>query len=262
MSNLIHPTAIIDPSAKLGENVKIGANVIIGQDVILKDNVEIKPFSTLEFCEIGKNTLVSSNSTIGSEPQDLGYKNERSKVIIGENCQIREQVTIHRSAKDGGITKVGNSCLLMVSSHVAHDCTLEDNVIMANVSMAAGHVYIEKNAFIGGLSACHQGVRIGQMAIMSGYSAIRKDIPPYAKTEADIDVLAGINTIGLKRAGLSVQERKNIKNAYKIIFYSGLNVSQGIAKVKDEIGLDNQYINYLVSFIENSKKGVLTPKRK
>ncbi len=261
MTSLIHPTAIIDSSAQIGENVKIGPNVFIGENVIIHDNVEIKPFSYLEFCEIGKNTIIHNGVSIGTPPQDLGYKNEPSKAVVGENCQIREQVTIHRSAKENGVTTVGNDCLLMAASHVAHDCKVGDKVIMANVAILGGHVTVERGAFIGGVSAVHQGVRVGEMCIMSGYSATRRDVPPYSKTDADMGILSGLNIIGLRRNGLSAEERAEIKQAYKYIWYSHLNRSQGVAKAKENCNMENKYVKHLIEFIETSTKGVITTRK-
>ena len=166
----IHPSAVIHPSAQIADGVIIGPNVVIGENVKIGKGTRIIANAYIEFSEIGENCTISPFSTIGSEPQDLGYKGEPTKVIIGDGTIIKENVTIHRGAPSGdGTTRIGNKCLLMVGSHIAHNCVLEDQVILANLVTLGGHVHVGFGAFIGGMSVFHQNIRIGQMAKIDEY---------------------------------------------------------------------------------------------
>ncbi len=255
MKTQIYPNAVIHPTAEIADGVTIHPYAVIGPDVKIAQGAEIFPHAYLEYCEIGRNTVISSGAVIGTAPQDLTYKNEKTGVIIGDNCQIREHVTVNRASGEGNITKVGNNCLLMIGSHVAHNCKLGDNVIIANLVLLAGHVTVEDYAFIGGTVVIHQHVRIGEMTIMGGFSGTRQDIPPYAKTDGRPARIIGINTVGLRRRGLNQEERTNLKKAFNLIWFSDLNTKQAVEEVKNTIPT-NKYIEHLVSFIEESKRGV------
>lgn len=256
MTNLIHPSAIIDSTAEVAENVKIGAYAVIGPNVKLGSGVEIFPQAYLEHCEIGENSVISSGAVVGTPPQDLGYKGELTRVIIGQSTHIREHATVNRATGEGNTTKVGDNCLLMIGSHVAHNCTLGDNVILANVVSLGGHVTVENFAFIGGTVVVHQNVKIGEMAFIGGFSGTRQDVPPYAKAEGRPVGILGINSIGLRRRGLTLEERTNVKKAYNLIWYSDLNTKQAIEKVKEEIPM-NKYVQHLIDFVQESKRGVV-----
>ncbi len=256
MSNKIHPTAIINPNAKIGDDVEIGAFSVIGEDVTLEKGVVIKPNVHIEYSHIGENTVIFAGSVIGTEPQDLGYKGEPTGVIIGKNCQIREYVTVNRAAKEG-YTKVGDNCLLMTGSHVGHNGILENDVILANQVILGGYVLVEQGAFLGGIIVIHQNCRIGRMAIVSGFSGTRQDIPPYAKADGRPAVIAGMNTVGMKRKGLSQSDRDLIKEAYKILFHSGLNTSQALEKIVEELDCKNEYLRHLIEFIKGSSRGII-----
>ena len=254
---MIHNTAIIAPDAIIGEGCNIGANVIIGENVKLGNNVTIMPNAYLEHCEIGSGTVISPFASIGTAPQDLGYKNEPTKAYIGENCIIKEYATVNRGAVgDGDCTKVGNRCMLMTSSHVAHNCVLEDEVIMANLATLGGHCRVGKGAFIGGMSVFHQNVRIGEMCIISGFSASRQDIPPYCKCDGRPPMVHGINAIGLKRRGFSIEERANLKRAFKILDSAEYTTTRALEVIETTLPQD-KYIKNLVEFIKTSKRGVM-----
>ena len=254
---MIDKTAMISPDAIIGENCKIGAYAIIGEDVKLGDNVTIMPHAYLEHCEIGSGTIISPFASIGTAPQDLGYKNEPTKAYIGENCIIKEYATVNRGAVgDGDCTRVGNRCMLMTSSHVAHNCVLEDEVIMANLATIGGHCRIGKGAFIGGMSVFHQNVRIGEMCIVSGFSASRKDIPPYCKADGRPPYVHGINSVGLKRRGFSVEERTNLKHAFKI-FDSGEYTATQACEIIEKTLPQDEHLKKLVDFVRTSKRGVM-----
>lgn len=253
---MIHNTAIIHKSAQIAEDVEIGPNVIIGENVILKSGVKIIANAYLEFCEIGENTSISPFATIGTAPQDLGYKNEPTKVVVGKNCLIKENVTINRGAACGDMTTtVGDKCLLMVGSHVAHNCKLGDEVILANLVTLGGHVHVGFGAFIGGMGVYHQNIRIGEMCIISGFSAARQDILPYSKSDGCPAAANGLNVVALKRRGVSQEDRAIMNEAYKLLVSPEYNTSQAIAKIKAECKI-NKYVEKMIEFIESSKRGV------
>ena len=177
---MIDKTAIIHPSAKIADDAIIGPYVVIGENVTIGHRTRVISNAHIEFAEIGDDCTISPFATIGSEPQDLGYKGEPTKVVIGDGTIIKENVTVHRGAACGDFTtRIGKKCLLMVGSHVAHNCVLEDQVILANLVTLGGHVHVGFGAFVGGMSVFHQNIRIGDMAIISGFSASRQDILPY-----------------------------------------------------------------------------------
>ena len=252
----IHPSAVIDSSAIIPESVFIGPNVVIGKDVVLGENVQVVANAYLECCEIGDNTVISPFASIGTPPQDISYKNEPTKTVIGKNCLIKEYVTVNRASGEGNVTRVGNKCLLMASSHVAHNCELEDEVILANLATLGGHVKVGFGAFIGGMSVFHQNVRIGEMCIISGFSASRMDILPYCKGDGRPPVPHGINVIGLKRRGITLEERTNLKRAFKIIQSGDYTVLKAADVIEDTLPQD-KYTKNLVEFIRTSKRGVV-----
>lgn len=252
----IHNTAIIHQSAQIADGVIIGPNVVIGENVKIDNGVKIIANAYLEHCEIGEGTVISPFASIGTAPQDLGYKNEPTKVIVGKNCLIKENVTINRAANTGDLTtRVGNKCLLMVGSHVAHNCQLEDEVILANLVTLGGHVHVGFGAFIGGMSVFHQNIRIGELAIISGFSAARQDILPYSKGEGRPPVPRGLNVVALKRRGVSQEERTIANEAFKLLIADDLNTSQAIEKIKNELP-SNKYAERMIEFVQTSKRGV------
>ena len=258
----IHPSAVIHPTAEISEGVIIGPNVVIGEGVKIGKDTRIIANAYIEYAEIGERCTVSPFSTIGSEPQDLGYKGESTKVVIGDDTIIKENVTIHRGAACGDFTtRIGNKCLLMVGSHVAHNCVLADQVILANLVTLGGHVHVGFGAFVGGMSVFHQNIRIGDMAIISGFSASRQDILPYSKGEGRPPVPRGLNVVALKRRGVSQEVRNNMNLAFKYLISKELNTTQAIEKIKAEIPM-NEYIEKMIEFIQSSKRGVLLKSHK
>lgn len=258
----IHNTAIIHKSAQIADGVEIGPNVVIGENVVLASGVKILANAYLEHCEIGENTIINPFASIGTAPQDLGYKNEPTKVIVGSNCLIKENVTINRAANSGDLTtRIGNKCLLMVGAHVAHNCQLEDEVILANLVTLGGHVHVGFGAFVGGMSVFHQNIRIGTMSIISGFSAARQDILPYSKGEGRPPYPCGTNAIALKRRGVSPEERTAINEAFKLLISDDYNTTQAIEIIKKDIKM-NSYIETMIEFIQSSKRGVTLKSRK
>jgi len=252
---MIHTSAVIDESTIIGKNVEIGPFVVIGKNVKLGDNVKILAHAYLEYCEIGEGTKIEPFATIGTAPQDLGYKGQETKAIIGKNCWIKEYVTIHRGAEEGTATIIGDKCLLMVGTHVAHNCILGDEVIMANLATIGGHVHVGFGAFLGGQCVFHQNVRIGEMAIISGASAARMDILPYTKSEGIPCIPHGINAIGLRRRGISKNDRDALHKAVRLLTSDNYNTSQALEIIDKEVE-QNEYVKKLVEFVKTSKRGV------
>ncbi len=253
----IHSSAIIHETAIIPDDVEIGPNVVIGENVKLESGVKILANAYLEFCEIGEGTVINPFASIGTAPQDLGYKGEPTKVVVGKNCLIKENVTINRAANCGDLTTtVGDKCLLMVGSHVAHNCKLENEVILANLVTLGGHVHVGFGAFIGGMSVFHQNLRIGDLAIVSGFSAARQDILPYAKADGRPAYPCGLNVVGMKRRGISQEDRTIANNAFKILMSEDLNTTQAIEKIQAELPA-NKCVEKMIEFIKTSKRGVM-----
>jgi len=260
---MINSTAVIHKTAQIADDVEIGPNVIIGENVKLGSGVKIISSAHLEFCEIGDNTIIHPFATIGTTPQDLGYKKEPTKVIVGKNCLIRENVTINRASGEGNTTIVGNQCMLMTGAHVAHNCKLEDEVILANLATLGGYVQVGYGAFIGGMGAYHQNIRIGELAIISGFAGARQDILPYTKSASGCPAYpVGINIIALRRRGFSQEDRTVINEAFKLLISPKYNTSQAIEQIKKTL-VFSKYVEKMIEFIQTSKRGVtLKPHRK
>ena len=253
---MIDKTAIVHSSAKIADDAIIGPNVVIGENVIIGSKTRVIANAYIEHAEIGERCTISPFATIGSEPQDLGYKGEPTKVVIGDDTIIKENVTIHRGAACGdNTTRIGNKCLLMVGSHVAHNCVLEDQVILANLVTLGGHVHVGFGAFVGGMSVFHQNIRIGKMAIVSGFSAARQDILPYSKGEGRPPIPSGLNVVALKRRGFSQEDRTAANEAFKLLISKEYNTTQAIEKIRAEIP-SNQLIEDMIEFVKTSKRGV------
>ncbi len=256
----IHPTVIIHPTAEIHPSVKIGPYSIIGPEVILEENVQIGSYCNVEYSTIKKNTKIFDSVCIGTLPQDIKYKGEKTRVIIGENCVIREFTTIHRGTTTR-LTSVGNNCYIMAYSHIAHDCRVGNDVTFANGGTLAGHVIVEDSVNIGGLVAVHQFVRIGRLSMLGGGAMVSKDVPPYVMVVGDRAELWGINIIGLKRKGLSKEKIMQIKYIYKKLFRSKLPLSEAIKKIEAENSYSEE-VRYMLEFIKNSKRGICRPPRK
>jgi len=253
----IHPTAIVHPRAKIAEGVEIGAYSVVGEHVSVGKDTRIASHVLVEgWTTIGERNQIFPFSCIGTAPQDIGYKNEETYLIIGNDNVIRESATVHRATtKEDRVTVIGNNNFLMAYSHVAHDCKLGNHIIMANSVGLGGHITVGDYAILGGIVAVHQFVRIGAYAIIGGQSAVPQDIPPYVSASGNRAKLYGLNLVGLKRRGFSDQSIANLKKAYRIIFRSGLILEEALAKVKAELG-DSPEAMHLMEFMKNSKRGI------
>jgi UDP-N-acetylglucosamine acyltransferase len=253
----IHPTAIVHPKARIAEGVEIGPYSVVGEHVSIGRDTKIASHVLVEgWTTIGERNHIHSFSCVGTPPQDIGYKNEETYLIIGNDNVIRECATVHRATtKEDRKTEIGNRNYLMAYSHVAHDCKLGNSIIMANSAGLAGHIVIEDYAILGGIVGVHQHVRIGAYAMIGGQSAIVQDIPPYVSAAGNRAQLYGLNTIGLKRKGFTDEMINDLKKAYKIIFRSGLTLEEAFRKVVEEFP-DSREVNYFVDFMRHSKRGV------
>lgn len=253
----IHPTAIVSPSAELGPDVDIRPYSVIGPEVKIGKGTIVGPHAVIDGdCEIGEFCHVHPFATLGYAPQDITYAGEHTRVIIGDNNIIREGVTIHRGTKKGGgITKIGSNNLIMAYVHIAHDCILGDNIIMANVATLAGHVIIDDHAIVGGLVAIHQFVRIGTYSYIGGKTGIIKDIPPYMLASGPRAKLFGPNVIGLRRKGFSEEAIDALRRSFKIIFRSNLTLNEALTQIEKDVP-PLEEVTTLVEFVQNSSRGV------
>jgi len=247
--------AIIDSSVSLGDNVAIGPFSIIGPGVSIGAGTEIGPHVVIESgTSIGKNCRIFQGAFIGGEPQIVDFKDVPSSVRIGDNTIIREYVTVHRSGDANGVTVVGQNCLLMAYSHVAHDCEVGDHVVIVNYTGLSGHIVVEEHAFISGMVGLHQHVRIGAHSMVGGMSGVSQDVLPYATVSGYPARLIGLNAVGLRRRDFKPQVRSAIKQAFKWIQSPDLNRSQALNKIESEIEMCDEIL-YLVNFMKNSKRG-------
>ena len=251
---MIHNTAIIDPKAKISSGVSIGAFTVIGPNVEIGENTIIQSHvSIIGNTKVGKNNKIYPFASIGNDPQDLKFDGEVTKLEIGDNNKIREYVTVNPGTKGGGgLTKIGNNCLFMVSSHIAHDCLVEDNVILANNVPLGGHAHIEENVIIGGNSAVQQFTRVGKSSMIGGMCGVVRDIIPYAMVHGNRSILQGLNLIGLRRKNISNKEILVLTKAYKEIFKDE-NLTNNLKNLKQELR-KNELVNDVVKFLEKDKK--------
>jgi UDP-N-acetylglucosamine acyltransferase len=256
----IHPTAIVARGAQLSEDVEIGAHAIIDEGVRLGPGCVVQANAILEGCTIlGAQNFVGYGAVIGATPQDFAFrKSVASEVRIGDGNTFREYVTIHRGTKEGSTTMIGNNCYLMVGTHLGHNVRLGNSVVIANNCLLAGYVEIGDGAVLGGGTVFHQFLRIGRLAMVRGGTRFGKDIPPYVSADGE-NLLSGVNAVGLRRAGYAAEVRLEIKRAFKLVYWSGINVSQALERAKStSLGPDAQIF---FDFIASSKRGVCSANR-
>ena len=258
MSN-IHPTAIIDPSAKIDSSTVIGPYTLIGPDVQIGKNNHIGPYCVIENTTMGDNNELIASCFVGVKPQDLSYKDEHTRVVMGNGNKIRECVTIHRSTNLEKPTTLGNSNLLMANSHLAHDVQMGNNCIIANSTGIAGHVIVEDRVVMSGMVGVHQFVRVGTMAMLSGGAMLPLDIPPYCIAQGERAKLVGLNIVGLRRAGLDRKIILEIKRAFKLMFRSGLRLEQAMEQL--EAAPHCEQVQHMIDFCRGSQRGVAQAKK-
>lgn len=257
MPGQIHSTAIVSERAQLAPDLSVGAYSVIGESVEIAAGCSVGSHVTIEGpTSIGEENKISQFASIGGPPQDLKYAGEETRLEIGRGNTIREFTTINRgTVGGGGVTRVGDNCLLMAYSHVAHDCLLGDGVVMANAATLAGHVTVEDYAIVGGLVAIHQHVRIGSSAILGGGAMVSLDVPPFCMAAGDRARLQGVNVVGLKRRGFSEDTIRALRNAYRVMFQSSLKLSDALVELRrDHTG--SPEVATLIEFVESSERGI------
>jgi UDP-N-acetylglucosamine acyltransferase len=254
---MIHPTAIVDPSARIAPDVEIGPYACIANDVVIDAGSKIGPHAVIDaYTTIGPECRVYQFASIGAAPQSVKYAGGKTEVKIGCRCAVREFVTIHRGTEfGGGITEIGDDCMLMAYTHIAHDCRIGNRVLFANNATLAGHISVGDNATIGGLVAIHQFVNIGRHAFIGGKSAVVKDIPPYVIAAGDRARLYGLNTVGLKRNNFPDETLLALKKAYRIIFRIGLTLNEAIERAYAEVEQTPE-VKVFLEFIKSSRRGI------
>jgi UDP-N-acetylglucosamine acyltransferase len=255
--NTIHSTAIVSSKAKLGDNNIIHPFTIIEDDVEIGNDCEIGPSAVLyNGARIGNRVKIYQSASIAHKPQDLKFGNESTYFYVGDDTVIHEFVTLHRGTKETGFSRIGKNCLLMAYTHVAHDCVVGDNVILANTVQIAGHVHVEDWVIIAGESGVHQFCKVGKHAMIGVNSVTVKDVPPFVLSGRFPLKFEGLNKVGLRRRGFSNDDIEIIKKTYDFIYNSGLNVTQGLVKAESEFGV-NQYVKDIIEFIRSSKRGII-----
>ena len=256
MSN-IHPLAIVEPGAKIGKNVTIEPFAVVKGNVELHDGVVIKSHAYIDgHTTIGEGTIIWPSASIGTKTQDLKFRGEKTYVVIGKHCEVREFVTINSSCQENSTVKIGDYCLIMAYCHVAHNCEIGNRVVMSNSAMLAGHVIIEDYAIIGGMTPVHQFSRIGCFAMVGGFSRVPRDVPPYTVGGGFPYKFGGINIIGLKRHKFPLEVRAALSTAFKITYRSGLHLEEAIHQVENEVEPLTE-VKHWIDFCKTSKRGLI-----
>jgi UDP-N-acetylglucosamine acyltransferase len=252
----IHPTAAVHPSAQIDPSASIGPFAFIGEDTRIGAGTVVGAHAVVEFATLGKNNRLHPGCFIGTPPQDLKYKGERTRLVMGDNNTVREGVTLNRGTTATGETRIGSNCLFMANSHAAHDCRIGDNVILVNSTALAGHVEVADCAIFGGLSGVHQFVRVGRFCMIGAGSMVGKDVPPFCTCQGDRATLRGLNLIGLRRAGFAHPAVSAVKAAYRTLFLSSLRLEEALAQLRSSN--PGPEVAELVSFLEGiGKRGVM-----
>ena len=253
----VHSTAIVDPNAIIGDNVTIGPFSIIEAGVFIGDRTTVGNNVTISSgTHIGKDCKIFHSASIGAIPQDLKYNNEETLLYIGDRTVIREFVSVNKGTSALGKTEIGSDCLLMASVHVAHDCVVGNNVIMSNLTTLGGHVNIDDWVILSGGVLVHQFCNISKHAFIGAGALVTQDVPPFILAAGSPVEYSGINSVGLKRRGFSIDDRKELKNIYKMYFRSKNNRKENLSKMKKELA-SYKYINLIIDFIENSERGII-----
>ena len=252
----IGPYAVIEENVTLAENVKVGAHAVIGANVSIGEGTRIEPHAVINsWTSIGKDSHIFQFASVGAEPQDLKFKGEKSYTIIGDRTTIREYSSIHRATGEGEETRIGDDCLLMAYTHVAHNCVLGNRIIMSNAAMLAGHAIVEDGVVIGGMAGVHQFVKIGRNAMIGGTSKLVQDVVPFTMVDGHPARAVGLNSVGISRAGIPLDVRRRIKQAYKILYRAGLNLTQAIAVIEQEVDSCEE-IDHMLRFLRNAERGI------
>lgn len=251
----IHPTAVVDSGATFAEDVEIGAYCVIGPDVTLGPGTRLRSHVVIEsLTTLGANCEVFPGTVLGGPPQDRKFKGERTFLTIGDNNIIREHVTIHRATGAGNATIIGNDNLIMADCHIGHNCIVGNGNMMSNMIGLSGHITVEDKVIFGGLVGVHQFARIGRLAMLGGYSKVVQDIPPFMMADGRPCKVLDLNVIGLRRAGVSARSRADLKQAYKLLYRSDMNMTQAVEAIEAELEPGPE-LDYLLDFIRKIRFG-------
>jgi len=255
--SMIHPKAVVEPGAKIGKNVSVEPFAVVKKHVTLEDDVVIKSHAYIDgYTTIGEGTTVWPGASIGTKTQDLKYRGEKTFVIIGKHCEIREYTTINSSCQENSAVIVGDNCHIMAYCHIAHNCKLGTRVIMANNAMLAGHVIVEDHAIIGGMTPVHQFCRIGCYAMVGGFSRVSHDIPPYTVGGGSPYKFGGINLVGLRRKGFPLEVRQCLSKIFKWTYRSGLRLDDALQAIEKDVDMIDE-VKHWIDFCRDSKRGLL-----
>jgi UDP-N-acetylglucosamine acyltransferase len=253
----IHPTAVVAPGAQIHETAEIGPYAVIGPKVKIGPGTTVGSHTVIDGdTTIGAKNKIFHHTTVGAPPQDLKYHGEDTRLVLGDENSVREYSTLHTgTVGGGGVTRIGHRNLFMAYSHVAHDCIIGDHNIFPNAATLAGHVEIGNHVHLGALAAVHQFTRIGDLAFIAGGAMVVMDVPPFCMAQGDRAELAGINQVGLKRAGYSEEQQARIKDAYRVLFRSKMGLNEALSQLREGMG-QHAEIALLLEFVTNSKRGI------
>ena len=255
----IHPTAIVSPRAEIALDTLVGPYVVIEDGVLIGEGCEIASHAVIkQFTSLGRRNRIFEHAVLGGLPQDVKFKGEKSSLVIGDDNLIREFVTMNRASGEGQETRIGSRNFLMIDVHIAHNCVVGDDNIFANEVALAGHITVEDHAFLSNAVGCHQFVRIGRYAMVGGKSKVVQDVLPFFMMDGNPLRVRGLNSVGLRRAGFSEEERRALKEAYKLLFRSGLALEDALREMAK---LDDSNVEHLINFIHNSERGFSRARR-
>jgi UDP-N-acetylglucosamine acyltransferase len=250
----IHQTAVISSRARVAAGVRVGPYAVIEEDVAIGAGCEIGAHVVIKrFTTLGERNRVFEHAILGGEPQDVKFKHEESRLVVGDDNIIREGATLHRASGEGEATIIGSRNFLMIGCHVAHNCLIGDDNIFANEVALAGHITVEDHAFLSNNVGCHQFVRIGRYAMVGGKSKIVQDVLPFFTTDGNPARVRGLNSVGLRRSGFTVEDRRLLKSAYRILLGTGKGELE--ARLRELESIDNEYVSHLVQFVRGSQRG-------
>ena len=256
----IHPTAVIHASARLDATVEVGPYAVIGEDTVLGPSVSIGPHAVVEYAEIGEGCRIHAGAFVGTAPQDLSYAGEKTRLVLGSRCIVREGVTLNRGTVASGVTRIGARCYFMGYSHVGHDCVIGDEVILANSVALGGHCEVGDWAFLGGMVGVHQFVRVGKLAMIGGGAMVALDIPPFTLSSGDRARLSGLNVVGLKRRAYHLDVIQDLKKVYRQIFDPSRPLRNQLDSLKEE--QHSPAAQEFIFFVAQSARGVCRPSPK
>lgn len=251
----VHPTAVVDKKARIAESATVGPYAVIGADVELGERCSVGAHSWLDHARIGEGTKIGAHTLIGGDPQMLNWKDAPSLVRIGKNNDIHELVTIHRSKDENGATVLGDGNMIMTNTHIGHDCVIHNNVVMTTYSGLSGHVTVFDGAILGAMAGAHQFVRVGEMSMVGGMARLVQDVTPFMLVEGSPACVRKTNAVGLKRKGFSAEARENIKRAYKILFRSGLNLTNAKERLTP-LAAESAEVRRILEFLSATKRGI------